>query len=148
MLSKYSPKAIIVFSAHWETQGTILVSDNGDSNPLLYDCTPSLHPYVGLRASQLTLSSLRTVFGFPAPLYETKFESRGDNDLSEQVVTLLEEAGLSALLSSKAEASGNEVEGFRGPGFGATLLSLLLFSSEFCLFNSSVQIMASSSPSS
>lgn len=38
LLEKYKPKAVVVFSAHWETGGTTLVTDYGDENPLLMDC--------------------------------------------------------------------------------------------------------------
>jgi aromatic ring-opening dioxygenase catalytic subunit (LigB family) len=38
LMEKYKPRAIVVFSAHWETSGETLVSDWGDENPLLYDC--------------------------------------------------------------------------------------------------------------
>ena len=37
LLQRYNPKAILVFSAHWETQGHIEVMDNDEKNALLYD---------------------------------------------------------------------------------------------------------------
>jgi hypothetical protein len=37
LIEKYRPKAILVFSAHWETDGERLVSDWGAENPNLYD---------------------------------------------------------------------------------------------------------------
>ncbi|KAG8858415.1 hypothetical protein FRB96_005300 [Tulasnella sp. 330] len=37
LLQKYNPKAIVIFSAHWETKEETLVTDYGDSNPLLFD---------------------------------------------------------------------------------------------------------------
>lgn len=38
LLEKYKPKAIVVFSAHWETPNERLVTDYGSENPLLMDC--------------------------------------------------------------------------------------------------------------
>lgn len=38
LLKKYEPKAIVVFSAHWETNNGALVTDYGEENPLLMDC--------------------------------------------------------------------------------------------------------------
>lgn len=39
LLEKYKPKAVVVFSAHWESEDEILVSDYaGEDNPLFYDC--------------------------------------------------------------------------------------------------------------
>lgn len=37
LLQRYKPKALLVFSAHWETQGHIAVMDNEQKNELLYD---------------------------------------------------------------------------------------------------------------
>ena len=41
LMEKYRPKAIVVLSAHFETQGGGRVTDYGDQNPLLYDCESS-----------------------------------------------------------------------------------------------------------
>jgi aromatic ring-opening dioxygenase catalytic subunit (LigB family) len=38
LVEKYQPKAVVVFSAHWETVGTTLATDYGAENPLLMDC--------------------------------------------------------------------------------------------------------------
>lgn len=38
MMQKYKPRAIVVLSAHYETEGGGVVTDYGDENPLLYDC--------------------------------------------------------------------------------------------------------------
>jgi aromatic ring-opening dioxygenase catalytic subunit (LigB family) len=37
LMDKYNPKAIVVLSAHWETEGGGVVTDYGDENPLLFD---------------------------------------------------------------------------------------------------------------
>lgn len=86
LISTYKPKAIVVFSAHWETNGERLgplnfayhvsyftkaqsaVTDYGDENPLLYD-----------------------YFGFQPSLYQLKFKSRGDSTLSQHIVDLFKE---------------------------------------------------------
>ncbi|EJD53260.1 Extradiol aromatic ring-opening dioxygenase [Auricularia subglabra TFB-10046 SS5] len=98
LLSKYKPKAIVVFSAHWETEGETLVTDYGDednSNPLLYD-----------------------YFGFPRALYtEVKFSSHGNSALAHKVVDLFRKAGIRARTSPKTEARGQDGRGFSGPGF-------------------------------
>ena len=38
LLEKYKPRAIVVFSAHWETSNEQLVTDYGANQPLLMDC--------------------------------------------------------------------------------------------------------------
>ncbi|TRM58300.1 Extradiol ring-cleavage dioxygenase, class III enzyme, subunit B [Schizophyllum amplum] len=93
LLEKYNPKAIVVFSAHWETYGETLVTDYGDDNPLLMD-----------------------YFNFPPDLYELKFKSRGDSDLAARIVSLYEQAGHKARVTPRTEARGEDGRGFSGPG--------------------------------
>ncbi|ORY89118.1 Extradiol ring-cleavage dioxygenase class III enzyme subunit B [Leucosporidium creatinivorum] len=94
LLKKYEPKAIVVFSAHWETNNGALVTDYGEENPLLMD-----------------------YFGFPPQLYEVAFKSSGDSALSERVVGLLKKSGIAARTTTKLEKRGEDGRGFRGPGF-------------------------------
>ncbi|KAK4704950.1 4,5-DOPA dioxygenase extradiol, partial [Phenoliferia sp. Uapishka_3] len=93
LLEKYKPKAIVVFSAHWESPSERLVTDYGAENPLLMD-----------------------YFGFPDELYKVEFESRGDHALSERIVELYKAAGIRARLSPKIEPRGEDGRGFSGPG--------------------------------
>ena len=85
LLAKYQPKGILVFSAHWETQGEQLgmsfsmsaafvvhsyretVTDYGDENPLLMD-----------------------YYNLDPEFYQLKFSSRGDAMLSKRVVELFQ----------------------------------------------------------
>ncbi|TFK86381.1 Extradiol aromatic ring-opening dioxygenase [Polyporus arcularius HHB13444] len=110
LLRKYNPKGIVVFSAHWETQGERLVTDYGDENPLLMD-----------------------YFGFDPELYELKFKSRGDSALSQRVVQLYKDAGYLARTTSKLEARGADGRGFSGPGLdhGVFVPFRLMFGEEF-----------------
>ncbi|KAF7307724.1 LigB domain-containing protein [Mycena kentingensis (nom. inval.)] len=93
ILVKYRPKAIVVFSAHWETADTRMVTDYGDENPLLYD-----------------------YYNFPPEMYEIAFKSRGDSAVAQRVVDLFTEAGLPARLTPKLEPRGKDGRGFMGPG--------------------------------
>ncbi|KAG6819608.1 hypothetical protein H0H93_010332 [Arthromyces matolae] len=93
LLKKYQPKGIVVFSAHWETSDTRLVTDYGEENPLLMD-----------------------YYGFQPSMYKLKFKSKGDSKLSQRIVQLYQEAGQSARTSSKFEARGEDGRGFEGPG--------------------------------
>jgi hypothetical protein len=86
LLAKYQPKGILVFSAHWETEGDQLggslfrtrvnlccsirntVTDYGEENPLLMD-----------------------YYNFSPDFYQLKFSSRGDAQLSQRVVELFHE---------------------------------------------------------
>ncbi|GAA6043180.1 hypothetical protein JCM8097_008714 [Rhodosporidiobolus ruineniae] len=94
LVEKYKPKAVVVFSAHWETpNGGGVVTDYGEENPLLMD-----------------------YFGFPDELYQVKFKSSGDHAVAERVVSLLKAAGLPSRLTSKLEPRGEDGRGFVGPG--------------------------------
>ncbi|GAA6053296.1 hypothetical protein JCM3770_006671 [Rhodotorula araucariae] len=94
LIDKYSPRAIVVLSAHWETPGGGVTTDYGDENPLLMD-----------------------YFGFPDELYQVEFKSHGDRKVAERVVELLQGAGItSSRLTNKLEARGEDGRGFQGPG--------------------------------
>ncbi|KIM32151.1 hypothetical protein M408DRAFT_326809 [Serendipita vermifera MAFF 305830] len=94
LVEKYDPKAIVVFSAHWESPSNqALVSDYGDENPLLMD-----------------------YYGFPDELYQLKFKSRGDSTISQLVVKTLKDAGIPARTSPVTESRGRDGRGFKGPG--------------------------------
>ncbi|KAI8998779.1 Extradiol ring-cleavage dioxygenase class III enzyme subunit B [Trametes punicea] len=110
LLSKYKPKGIVVFSAHWETLGERLVTDYGDENPLLMD-----------------------YYGFQPSLYQLKFRSRGDSALSHHVVQLFKDAGFLARTTNKLEPRGEDGRGFSGPGLdhGVFVPFRLMFGEEF-----------------
>ncbi|KAI0048213.1 Extradiol ring-cleavage dioxygenase, class III enzyme, subunit B [Auriscalpium vulgare] len=93
LLAKYKPTAIVVFSAHWETDSERLVTDYGDENPLLMD-----------------------YYGFDHEMYQLKFSSRGDSAVSSRVVELFKEAGLRARVTTPDEPRGQDGRGFPGPG--------------------------------
>ncbi|KAG8869644.1 hypothetical protein FRB97_000912 [Tulasnella sp. 331] len=98
LLQKYNPKAIVIFSAHWETKEETLVTDYGDSNPLLFD-----------------------YYGFERELYQVTFASHGDSATANRVVDLLSKAritfaGISARTTRKEESRGRDGRGFMGPG--------------------------------
>ncbi|KAJ3992297.1 Extradiol aromatic ring-opening dioxygenase [Lentinula boryana] len=125
LLQKYSPRAIVVFSAYWETLDERLVTDYGEENPLLMD-----------------------YYGFPPDLYQLKFKSRGDKQLAEKLVTLYKEAGQLARTTSKLEPRGSDGRGFEGPGLdhGVLIPFRLMFGEEFDLPVVQVSIDSSMSP--
>ncbi|EMD38474.1 hypothetical protein CERSUDRAFT_135299 [Gelatoporia subvermispora B] len=110
LLEKYKPKAILVFSAHWETVGERVVTDYGDENPLLMD-----------------------YYGFQPALYQLKFKSHGDTALARRIVELYKEAGQLARTTSVMEARGQDGRGFDGPGLdhGVFVPFRLMFGEEF-----------------
>ncbi|TEB35990.1 Extradiol aromatic ring-opening dioxygenase [Coprinellus micaceus] len=110
LLKKYNPKAIVVFSAHWETHGTRLVTDYKPENPLLMD-----------------------YYGFQPDVYQLKFKSVGDSTLAQRVVDLYKQAGQKARLTNEKETRGEDGRGFEGPGFdhGVFVPFRIMFGEEF-----------------
>ncbi|TDL27259.1 Extradiol ring-cleavage dioxygenase, class III enzyme, subunit B [Rickenella mellea] len=110
LLEKYQPKGILVFSAHWESEGQFQVTDYGNDQPLLMD-----------------------YYGFHPALYELKFKSRGDSALSNRVVELFEGAGLSARTTKESEPRGEDGRGYPGPGLdhGVFVPFRIMFGNEF-----------------
>ncbi|KAH6918763.1 Extradiol ring-cleavage dioxygenase, class III enzyme, subunit B [Coprinopsis sp. MPI-PUGE-AT-0042] len=120
LLKKYKPKAIVVFSAHWETARERLgetrhspfhstVTDY-EENPLLMDYS-----------------------GFPPALYQLKFKSKGDTPLAQRVVDLYKKHGQRARLSPVSEPRGEDGRGFKGPGLdhGVFVPFRVMFGEEF-----------------
>lgn len=94
LIEKYNPRAIVVFSAHWESpRNQILVTDYGEQNPLLFD-----------------------YYGFPEELYDLKFESKGDSSVTGEVLAALQKAGIPSRATPVTEARGADGRGFDGPG--------------------------------
>jgi len=110
LLKKYNPKGIVVFSAHWETEGERQVTDYGDENPLLYD-----------------------YYGFSEYLYKLRFKSRGDSKLTNRVVELYQKAGHLVKTTKPNEPRGMDGRGFEGPGLdhGVFIPFRIMFGEEF-----------------
>ncbi|MBW0494883.1 hypothetical protein O181_034598 [Austropuccinia psidii MF-1] len=95
LIKKYEPKAIVVFSAHWESRPgwPISVTDYGKDQPLLYD-----------------------YYGFPPECYEAKWHSNGSSEISDQVIECLTKAGIEARKTTTKEPRGQD--GRKGPSSG------------------------------
>ena len=72
------PKAILLISAHWETEGAVHVSAQAHHTELYYDYE-----------------------GFPDETYQIEFQPKGDLALSQKVVHLLNGAGIDAVMNSE-----------------------------------------------
>ncbi|CAF1097253.1 unnamed protein product [Adineta steineri] len=72
------PKAILLVTAHWETNGVVNISAQSQHTDLFYDYG-----------------------GFPKETYEIKFQPKGDLELSQQVLELLQKSGINGVLNSK-----------------------------------------------
>lgn len=73
------PRAIVVFSAHWQsdTPGAIEINTS-ESEPLLYD-----------------------FYGFPKHYYAEKFPNKGSKEVAERVIEVLGEAGIKTVKTER-----------------------------------------------
>lgn len=73
IITKVKPKAIVVFSAHWQHGQNRVAVNVSEKGELIYD-----------------------FYGFPAHYYEHKFPHRGSPELAEQVIQKLSTADIKA----------------------------------------------------
>jgi 4,5-DOPA dioxygenase extradiol len=74
IMTKVKPKAVIVFSAHWEADRPGLIQVNtAVHEPLIYD-----------------------FYGFPGHYYKERFLNQGSLQVAERVLSVLKEAGIQA----------------------------------------------------
>jgi aromatic ring-opening dioxygenase catalytic subunit (LigB family) len=88
LLAKYQPKGILVFSAHWETEGEQLGASRaahsliGNTHVFSYSLNDKVTDYEDENPL------LMDYYGFSPEFYKVKFSSRGDAVLSRRVVEL------------------------------------------------------------
>lgn len=70
---KVKPKAVVVFSAHWQAEPNLVEVNTAESMGLIYD-----------------------YYGFPAHYYEVKYPNRGSPQLAEQLLETFAKAGIKA----------------------------------------------------
>jgi 4,5-DOPA dioxygenase extradiol len=103
---KVKPKAVVVFSAHWQAgQNSIEVNTAADSTPLIYDyfgqvCegTDTTSQCCGDVPSSHTRNMLIVplLCRFPEHYYKVKYQNIGSKDVSSRVLDALKTAGISA----------------------------------------------------
>ncbi|KAK2591934.1 hypothetical protein QQS21_010376 [Conoideocrella luteorostrata] len=70
---RVKPKAVVVFSAHWQRGQDEILVNKDDEAELIYD-----------------------FYGFPDHYYQAKYPNKGDPDLASKILVTLSEAGISA----------------------------------------------------
>ncbi|KZF20840.1 LigB-domain-containing protein [Xylona heveae TC161] len=71
--SKVQPKAVVVFSAHWQGEPDTVLVNTAEMTDLIYD-----------------------FYGFPAHYYDEKFPNVGSKSLAENILNRLRDAGIRA----------------------------------------------------
>lgn len=69
--TKVKPKAVVVFSAHWQHGPTTVAINVAEKGELIYD-----------------------FYGFPPHYYEYKYPHRGSREVAEKVIEKLSKAGI------------------------------------------------------
>ncbi|KAH0613904.1 uncharacterized protein H6S33_005790 [Morchella sextelata] len=70
---KVKPKAVVVFSAHWQAGRSSVEVNTAEFTELIYD-----------------------YYGFPSHYYKVKYPNVGSKELGEKIIGLLKDAGISA----------------------------------------------------
>ncbi|KAI1436954.1 Extradiol aromatic ring-opening dioxygenase [Xylaria sp. CBS 124048] len=70
---KVKPKAIVVFSAHWEAGARYIEVNKAVTNDLIYD-----------------------YYGFPPEFYKVQYPNKGSPEIASRVIDLLQKAGIRA----------------------------------------------------
>jgi aromatic ring-opening dioxygenase catalytic subunit (LigB family) len=115
LLAKYQPKGILVFSAHWETEGEQLGTLKRAAHPLAPGLGgPRVNPIFVFAHSSNTIVTdygdenplLMDYYGMSPELYKLQFSSRGDATLSRRVVELFHQVLYLSLSSPSLPPSG------------------------------------------
>ncbi|KAI2782173.1 LigB-domain-containing protein [Daldinia loculata] len=70
---KVKPKAVVVFSGHWEAEPDVIEVNTAEHTDLIYD-----------------------FYGFPPEFYKAQYPNRGSPELASKVIDLLTKAGIKA----------------------------------------------------
>ena len=70
---KVKPKAVVVFSAHWQADRDTVEVNTAESQGLIYD-----------------------YYGFPAHYYSIQYPNKGDPELANHILALFQDAGIKA----------------------------------------------------
>jgi aromatic ring-opening dioxygenase catalytic subunit (LigB family) len=89
---KVKPKAVVVFSAHWQAEPDEIHLNNAEDTDLIYECVYLL-PFLGPKHS---LTHPTSFYGFPPEFYKATFPSKGSPALASRILSLLSDAGIKA----------------------------------------------------
>ncbi|KAK7734755.1 hypothetical protein SLS53_007861 [Cytospora paraplurivora] len=75
---KVKPKAVVVFSAHWQAKPNLIQVNNAAETDLIYEFVVSIF------------------YGFPDNYYKVQYPNKGDPGLASRIIDLLSSAGIKA----------------------------------------------------
>jgi 4,5-DOPA dioxygenase extradiol len=86
---KVKPKAVVVFSAHWQGEPNAIEINTSELTDLIYECVSPLPPF-----PLVTHSSIISFYGFPANYYKEKYPNVGSSTVAQTVIDSLTKAGI------------------------------------------------------
>ncbi|KAL8732377.1 MAG: hypothetical protein Q9166_002775 [cf. Caloplaca sp. 2 TL-2023] len=86
--TKVKPKAVVVFSAHWQAER------NGQIEINTAEMTDLIYEYVARHQLRASLTRLRSFYGFPKKYYQQKFPNVGSKEISTQVIEAVKAANI------------------------------------------------------
>lgn len=87
---KVKPKAVVVFSGHWEAQPNGIEVNSAEHTDLIYECV-----VVNLFLHSVNADE-NSFYGFPPEFYEARYPNRGSPELASKILDLLTKAGIKA----------------------------------------------------
>lgn len=95
---KVKPKALVVFSAHWQAEPNEINLNNAEDTDLIYEYVYGPLSIFKLKAALNLTNKLPTLsfYGFPPKFYEATFPSKGSPELASRILNLLSDAGIQA----------------------------------------------------
>lgn len=87
--TKVKPRAVVVFSAHWQAGRETIQVNTAEKTDLIYEYVQNEFHC----CSELTKSSF---YGFPSHYYKEKYPNVGSPEVAHKVLDLLKEAAIEA----------------------------------------------------
>lgn len=91
--TKVKPKAVVVFSAHWQAGRNSIQVNTAEKTDLIYEYVSYQNPNLKLANLELTGFSF---YGFPGHYYKEKYPNVGSKEVANEVLRLLKEADITA----------------------------------------------------
>lgn len=89
--SKVKPRAVVVFSAHWQASRDTIQVNTAEITDLIYECVwPSFSKDIGCGAHKYSF------YGFPSHYYKEKYPNVGSPEVAQKVLNALGAAGIKA----------------------------------------------------
>lgn len=99
---KVKPKAVVVFSAHWQAKKDAVQVNTNEITDLIYEyvflspmlCAVCLVNEYGIYAN--VSNQNKSFYGFPSHYYKEKYPNVGSKEVAQKVISAIQGAGMKA----------------------------------------------------